>query len=172
MSITIVNKVAISALRTIDLEEYYVPGERVLLDIKDQLFQEQILREKDFRDFIKSNDWSSYQGKHVAIHCSVDAIIPTWAYMLMVSELTPYASTVLFGSYDELETALYKKSIEQIDWNSFKDAKVVIKGCSKVHVPAAIYVEVTSKLRLVASSIMYGEPCSTVPIFKKAKLRP
>lgn len=170
MSETITNRVATSSLKTIDLEEYYVPGERVMLDVSNQLFQGQILREKDFREFIKAHDWSSYQGKHVAIYCSADAIIPTWAYMLLASALAGIAATMIYGSAEELETVLFKSQIESIDWSEFKDSKVVIKGCSKVHVPVGIYVEVTVRLRPFVSSIMYGEPCSTVPVFKAPKV--
>ncbi len=169
MSEEIVNKVAKSALQTIDLEEFYVPGERVSFDIKDQLFQGQILKEKDFREFIKTNDWSAFEGKHVAIHCSADAIVPTWAYMLLSVALQPFAATVIFGSEEELETALFKSRLDEIDWGAYQNAKVVIKGCSKIAVPIATYVDVTNRLRPIAASIMFGEPCSTVPIFKKPK---
>lgn len=166
----IINKVAGSSLITFDLELYYKPGERILFDIKEHLFQELVLREKDFRDFIKGHDWEQYRNKFVAIHCSVDAIVPTWAYMLLAIALQPYASLVVFGSLDELEAAIIKESLSAVDWSAFKDAKVVIKGCSKVSVPVASYVEVTNKLKPYVSSIMFGEPCSTVPLFKKAKV--
>lgn len=168
MSETIVNKVAASKLITFDLEEFFVPGERLVIDIKHQLFQEQILREKDFREFIKSTDWSTFKNKHVAIHCSVDAIVPTWAYMLLASALAGNAAMVVFGSLEDLEVELFGRSLEKVQWDSYRGAKVVIKGCSKVNVPVATYVAVTSRLRGIASSIMYGEPCSTVPIYKKA----
>jgi hypothetical protein len=166
----IVNRVATSSLVTFDLEQYYQPGERVLFDIKDQLFQGLILREKDFRDFIKLQDWSHYQNKFVAITCSADAIIPTWAYMLLTSSLQPFARKIVFGSLDDLETKIFYDALSKIDWKQFADAKVVIKGCSKVNVPPAIYVEATNLIRPYASSIMFGEPCSTVPVFKKAKV--
>jgi hypothetical protein len=166
----IINKVAGSSLITFDLELYYKPGERILFDIKEHLFQELVLREKDFRDFIKGHDWEQYRNKFVAIHCSVDAIVPTWAYMLLAIALQPYASLVVFGSLEELEAAIIKESLSTVDWSAFKDAKVVIKGCSKVSVPVASYVEVTNKLKPYVSSIMFGEPCSTVPLFKKAKV--
>lgn len=169
MSEEIINKVARSPLQTIDLEELYVSGERINLDIKDQLFQGMILREKDFREFIKSTNWASFEGKHVAIQCSVDAIVPTWAYMLLSVALKPYAKTILFGSLEELEIQLFKSALDAIDWSKYENAKVVIKGCSKVKVPIAIYVDVTSRLQPIVSSMMFGEPCSTVPIFKKPK---
>ena len=165
----IVNKVANSALVTFDLEHYYQPGERVVLDIKGQLYQELILREKDFRDFIRQHDWAAYQDKYVAITCTADAIVPTWAYMLVSIALQPYAKQVVFGTLEELETAIFKKSLEKVDWSSFQNAKIVVKGCSKVDVPVAIYVEATNNLRPYAASIMFGEPCSTVPLYKKPK---
>jgi len=163
----IVNRVSSSPLVTFDLEELYTPGERVLFDIKGLLFQELILREKDFRDFIKSHDWSQYTNKHVAITCSADAVVPTWAYMLLTASLQPYASSVIFGSIQDLETMLFKNALDKIEWEKFSNSKVVIKGCSKVEVPISSYVEVTNRLRPLASSIMFGEPCSTVPVFKK-----
>lgn len=163
----IINRVSNSQLVTFNLEEFYTPGERVVLDIKDQLFQGLILREKDFRDFVKTHEWSKYQNKFVAITCSVDAVVPTWAYMLLSSALQPYASVVVFGSLQDLESKLFIQALSKVNWQSFINAKVVVKGCSKVEVPVATYVEVTNQLRGVATSIMYGEPCSTVPIFKK-----
>jgi Protein of unknown function (DUF2480) len=163
----IVNRVSSSPLVTFDLEELYTPGERVLFDMKSLLFQELILREKDFRDFIKSHDWSQYANKHVAITCSADAVVPTWAYMLLTASLQPYASSVIFGSLQDLEINLFKNALDKIEWGKFNNSKVVIKGCSKVEVPISSYVEVTNRLRPVASSIMFGEPCSTVPVFKK-----
>ncbi len=169
MSEEIINKVARSPLQTIDLEEFYVSGERIRLDVKDQLFRGMVLREKDFREFIKSTNWASFEGKHVAIQCSVDAIVPTWAYMLLSVALKPYAKTILFGTLDELEAQLFKTALDAIDWSKYENAKVVIKGCSKVNVPIAAYVDVTSRLQPIVSSIMFGEPCSTVPIFKKSK---
>jgi hypothetical protein len=163
----IVNRVSNSSLVTFDLEAFYVAGERVLLDIKDQLFQGLILREKDFREFIRSQDWSGYKGKYVAIVCSADAVVPTWAYMLLSIALQPFANEIVFGSLQQLEIELFKKQLQQVDWNEYKGAKVVVKGCSKVDVPVALYVDVAAKLRPVAASIMFGEPCSTVPIFKR-----
>ncbi len=163
----ILNRVSNSPLVTFDLEELYTPGERILFDIKNLLFQELILREKDFRDFIKSHDWLQYTNKHVAITCSVDAVVPTWAYMLLTASLQPYASSVIFGSLQDLEINLFKNVLNKVEWGKFSNSKVVIKGCSKVEVPISSYVEVTNRLRPVASSIMFGEPCSTVPVFKK-----
>jgi hypothetical protein len=165
----IVNKIANSSLITFNLEEYYVPGDRILLDIKDQLYQGLILREKDFRDFIKAHNWSQYQNKFIAITCSADAIVPTWAYMLLTIALQPFAKKIVFGSLQELETLLYHEELAKVDWAKFKNAKVVVKGCSKVDVPIAVYVEATNRLKPLASSLMFGEPCSTVPLFKKSR---
>jgi hypothetical protein len=163
----IVNRVASSALISFDLEAYYQPGDRVVLDIKDQLFQGIILKEKDFRNYIKTNDWSQFKNKYVAITCSVDAIVPTWAYMLLSIALEPFSNEIVFGSLEELEIQLFRSALNKVDWLKYKDAKVVIKGCSKVNVPVAVYVEATNKLKPLAASIMFGEPCSTVPLFKR-----
>jgi hypothetical protein len=163
----IVNRVANSALISFDLEQYYQPGERVALDISDRLFQGLIIKEKDFREYVKSNDWKAYTNKFVALHCSADAIIPTWAYMLLAVALEPYAKRVVFGTLDDLERTLFNEALAGVDWLQFKDAKVVVKGCSKVAVPMSAYVEATYRLRSVAASLMFGEPCSTVPVFKK-----
>jgi predicted polyphosphate/ATP-dependent NAD kinase len=165
----IVNRVASSALITFDLEQYHQPGERVVVDIKEQLYQELILKEKDFRDYIKKNDWSQYKNKFVAITCSADAIIPTWAYMLLTSVLQPFARTIVFGTLEELETKIFFETLSKVEWQQFANAKIVIKGCSKVDVPAAVYVEATRLIMPFAASIMFGEPCSTVPVYKKPK---
>jgi Protein of unknown function (DUF2480) len=165
----IINKVANSALTTFNLEDYYESGDRISLDIKDQLYEGLVLREKDFRDFIKNHNWSYYENKLVAVTCSTDAIVPTWAYMLLAVALQPFAKRVIFGSLQELEIENYRNALAKIQWSAFKDAKVVIKGCSKVDVPVAIYVEVVNQLKPYASSLMFGEPCSTVPLFKKSK---
>jgi hypothetical protein len=163
----IVNRVSNSQLVTFDLEELYIPGERVLFDMKKLLYQELVLREKDFRDFIKSHEWTQYQDKLVAITCSADAIVPTWAFMLVSSSLQPYAAQVVFGNLLDLETDLFQQSLDKVDWEKYRNAKVVIKGCSKIEVPVSAYVLATNRLRPIALSIMFGEPCSTVPIFKK-----
>jgi Protein of unknown function (DUF2480) len=165
----IVNRVANSSLITFDLEQMHVPGERVVYDIKDHLFQELLLREKDFREHIKVNQWSDYQDKFVCIVCTADAIVPTWAYMLLAVALQPYAKRVFFGSVEELERELFHEQLQSIDWEQYRGVKVVVKGCSDVHVPVSAYVEATSKLTSLASSVMYGEPCSTVPIYKRPK---
>ena len=165
----ILNKVAQSGLVTIDLEEYYPAGERFLFDIKDLLFQGLILREKDFREYIKNEDWTKYKDKYVALICSADAIVPTWAYMLLATQLEPVAKRVVFGDLETLEAILYNEVLSKIDPNDYKDARIVIKGCGNLPVPKAAYVQITSILRPVAKSIMYGEPCSTVPLYKQPK---
>jgi len=165
----IINRVANSGLITLDLEDYYHHGERVIYDIKDNLFQELILKEKDFRAFIKEKDWSEYQGKNVAIICSADAIVPTWAYMLLTLHLHPFAHMVIFGDLKYLEDALFREALSKINLIDYQNAKVVIKGCSKFPVPTAAYVEITRLLQPHVQSLMYGEPCSTVPLYKRPK---
>lgn len=169
MSEEIVNRVAQSALVTLNLELLLHPGERVVYDIKDNLFQGLILREKDFRAFVKEHDWSQYEGKNIAITCSVDAIVPTWAYMLLASKLQNHANYYVFGDLEALEQALMQEAIAKVDMEEYRDAKVVVKGCGSIPVPTYAYVEVMRKLLPVAASIMYGEPCSTVPLYKKPK---
>ena len=166
---TIINRVAQSTLVTLDLEDYYPRGERVVYDIKDNLFQEMILRERDFRAFVKEHDWSQYQDQYVALTCSVDAIVPTWAYMLLITKLEPYARRVIFGTPETLEAILFQEALQRLDLAQFQDAKVVVKGCGNLPVPTYAYTEITRLLRPVAASIMYGEPCSTVPLYKKPK---
>ena len=161
------NKVANSGLVTLNLEDYFHTGERVLLDIKDWLFREMILKEKDFREFVKSHDWQQYTGKNVAFTCSTDAIIPTWAYMLLSVNIEPFAHRYVFGDLIILETVLYQDALSKIDYEAFKDVRVIVKGCSDVPVPVSAYVEITHKLSPYVKSIMYGEACSNVPIWKR-----
>jgi hypothetical protein len=163
----IINKVASSGLVTLDLEDYYHQGERVIYDLKDNLFMGMILKEKDFREFLKNHDWSIYEGKNVAVICSEDAIIPTWAYMLLALKLSPFANAVVYGNLEQLEDKLYFDAIAKINPLDYADARVVVKGCSKVPVPTSAYVEITQKLMPHAKSLMFGEPCSTVPLYKK-----
>lgn len=165
----IVNRVAKSSLISIDLEDYWDKTGYILYDIKDNLFEGLILREKDFREFIKSHAWDQYKGKHVGIYCSSDAIIPVWAYMLLMSKLTPIADMVIIGGKEALERAIIDRAMSKIDFTQFQDAKVVIKGCSDLINPAYFFTEFTKKIMPFAGSIMYGEPCSTVPIYKKPK---
>lgn len=163
----IINKVASSSLLQIDLETLYPEGERVVYDLKNNLYEGLMLREKDFRAFLKEHDWKSYENKHVAIICSADAIVPTWAYMLLTTQLEPYAKTIVFGDLEALETELFRQMLSKMDLESYKDAKVVVKGCSKKEVPTAVYVELSRLLRPVVASMMFGEPCSTVPLYKR-----
>jgi hypothetical protein len=165
----IINKVAKSGLISLDLEEHYHSGERVIYDLKDNLFMGLILKEKDFRAFLKNHDWAQYSDKNVAITCSEDAIVPTWAYMLLAIQLEPYANALVFGSLADLETKLFYDVIAQLDIEQYRDARVVVKGCSKQPVPTAAYVEITRKLSPVVQSLMFGEPCSTVPLYKRPK---
>ena len=164
---TIVNKVAQSGLVSFDLADLYVTGERVVYDIKQNLFHGLILKEKDFREFVKANQWDDFTGKHVAIICSADAIVPTWAYMLLATKLAPFASTVVFGDLSVLETVIFDRAINSLDLEQYRDVRIVIKGCGDIDIPVSAFVSITSKLEKIAKSIMYGEPCSTVPIFKR-----
>lgn len=167
MTEEIINRVAASGLISLDLEEYYHPGERVIYDLKDNLFMGMILKEKDFREFLKEHDWMQYEGKNVAITCSEDAIIPTWAYMLLTLKLQPYANCIAVGGLKELEIKLFNTALDSMDFDQFRDQRVVVKGCSKVEVPTEVYVEVSRRLQPVVKSLMFGEPCSTVPLYKK-----
>jgi hypothetical protein len=163
----IVNKVAQSGLVTLDPAAFYPEGDRAVYDIKDNLFMGLMLREKDFREFVKTHDWSQYNGKNVAVTCTADAIVPAWAYMLLANKLAPFAREVVFGNEDVLETVLFEKSIAKIDIEQYRDQRIVIKGCGDIPVPVSAYVELTKKLTPVVKSLMFGEPCSTVPIYKK-----
>ncbi len=163
----IINRVSNSSIVTFDLEEFYQPGERVLIDIKDQLYEGLILKEKDFREFIKNHDWPVYQNKFVAINCTADAIIPTWAYMLVAIAVRSYAKMIEFGTLENLEEKLFQKALSTVNWDQFRSARVVVKGCSKVNVPVSAYVHAVTKLQPIVSSLMFGEACSTVPLYKK-----
>jgi len=164
----LINRVAQSGILTFNLEHHYTNGERKVLDIKDALFMGMILKEKDFRDWVKQHDWEQYRNACVAITCSADAIIPTWAYMLIAARLDGVASFYVFGDPDSLETSLYVKALAEVDVEEYRDKRVVIKGCGDLPVPASAYVEISRRLLPVVKSLMYGEPCSTVPVFKKA----
>lgn len=167
MSEQIVNKVASSGLITIDLAEFIPEGEVAAIDLKDLLWQELVLKEKDFRAFIKSNDWSVYQDQYVAVYCSADAIIPDWAYMLISAALAPYALRTFVGTPDAMNSMLLCEAIQQLDTDLYIDARVVVKGCGDIKIPAAAFVELVNVLQPVVKSIMYGEPCSTVPVYKR-----
>jgi hypothetical protein len=169
MSETIINRVTNSALITFNLEDYYHSGERVVYDIRQNLFEDLILKEKDFRAFVKEYNWQQYDGKNVALICTADAVIPTWAYMLLATVISPYANLVVFGDLEALEQALFQQALAKINLEQFNDQRVVIKGCSKVEVPIFAYVEIIRLLQPITKSLMYGEPCSTVPIYKANK---
>ncbi|WP_375561009.1 DUF2480 family protein [Bernardetia sp. OM2101] len=163
------NKVASSSVITFDLEDLYPKGERITYDLKINLFQELILKEKDFREFVKKHDWSQYEGKFVNVICSVDAIVPMWAFMVVVSNIQPFAKKVIIGTSEELESELYRDIFNSFDWQQFEGAKVVIKGCSKIQIPNYVYGEVTRRLAPIAKLIMFGEACSSVPVYKKPR---
>lgn len=165
----IVNRIANSPIITFKLEDYFPEGDRVLIDIKDQLFMGMILKEKDFRAWVKEHDWTQYEGKHVAITCSVDTIIQVWAYMLLETRLHPYAASVVMGDLDHLEETLWKQVLDKIDFSDFADRPIVVKGCSEIKIPASIYVEATRRLMPYAKKLSYGEPCSTVPLYKRPR---
>jgi len=167
MNDPLINKVAESGLITIDLEKYYPKGETALFDLKDYLFMGLILKEKEFRESLKTHDWENYRNKNVAVTCNADAVIPVWAYMLVASYLQPVAKEIVMGDEKELQKTLFLKNLSQINVNEFADKRIVVKGCGETPIADFVYMEITKLLRPVAKSIMYGEPCSTVPIFKK-----
>jgi hypothetical protein len=167
MAEEIINKVASSALLQIDLEEYYPKEEVAVFDLKPHLFMELILKEKDFREGLQKLDWSVYQDKIVAVTCTTDAIIPVWAFMLIATYLQPVAKEIVFGDEKEALKQVFIQRINQITPEEFGDKRVVIKGCGDLPIDAYAYMEITKRLRPYVKSIMYGEPCSTVPIFKK-----
>lgn len=163
----IINRVANSALITIDLEEYYPKGVRVCFNIKDWLHEGLVLREKEFRTFVKTHDWTVYENQFVALHCSTDAIIPGWAFMLIRLQLSGIAKQVVVGDLETLETALYQIIINDLDLSFCSNKPVIVKGCSNKPVPKNAYLFLINKLQPIAKSIMYGEACSSVPLFKK-----
>ncbi|NAS31738.1 DUF2480 family protein [Flavobacteriaceae bacterium R38] len=165
----IVNRVAQSKLITFDLEDHYPEGKRTSFDIKDWLFEGFILREKEFRDFAKNHSWDQYEGQYVALHCSSDAIIPAWAFMLVASYLTPHVKQMVIGDSEQLETAIYQNIINQLDFSYLKDQPVIIKGCSNKPIPQNAYIMLIEKIQPIAKSVMYGEACSSVPLFKRKK---
>lgn len=163
----IVNRVANSKLVTIDLEDLYPPGDRVSFDISQWLLEGIVLREKDFRESVKNHDWSQYKGKFVALNCSTNAIVPGWAYMLVSLHLAPYALKVTVGSLDNLESILYSEILQNFDVSEYANQPVIIKGCANKPIPQNAYVLLAQKLQAVAKSIMYGEACSSVPLYKR-----
>ena len=169
MSNEIKNRVADSKLVTIDLEDYFPNGERVLFDIKKWLFAEQVLKEKDFRSFVKNYNWKKYQDKFVALTCSSDAIIPSWAYFLITVSLSPYTKQIVIGNLEQLESAIFQELINEIDAEKYAEKSIIIKGCSDKAIPQTAYSQLINKLIPFARSIMFGEACSSVPLYKKFK---
>ena len=167
MAEEIINRVAQSKLITFDLEDHYPEGDRVIIDIKEWLHEGIILREKEFRAFITAHDWQQYQDTFIALTCSSDAIVPGWAYMLVTSKLHPFAKQIILGNLEQLEISLYQSIIENLDVSPFEGKLVIIKGCSNKPVPQNAFLWITSKIQTVAKSVMYGEACSSVPIYKK-----
>ncbi|MBT8221188.1 MAG: DUF2480 family protein [Bacteroidia bacterium] len=163
----LVNRVASSGLITLNLEDYFPKEGLVVFDLKDYLYMELILKEKDFRGAMKDHDWSQYDGKNLAVFCSNDAIIPVWAYMLVTTYAEPFAKEIFWGNEEAFYSNFYTKVFSKLDLKSFENNRIVIKGCGDLPVPVSAYLEVTKILRPIAKSIMYGEPCSTVPIYKK-----
>ena len=169
MSDKIINRVANSNLVNIDLEAIYPEGKRVLFDIKKWLFEGIVLKEKEFRKHVANHDWTQYKNSYVALNCSEDAIIPSWAYLLISSELAPYAKKIIIGDTELLETLIFHEVIENLRIEDFKDKPIIIKGCSEKPIPNSAFSMLIQKLFPVAKSIMYGEACSTVPLYKRKK---
>lgn len=167
MAEEIVNRVANSILITIDLEDYYPKGTRTVIDIKQWLFHELILKETDFRESLKNHDWSQYENNYVALTCSADAIIPSWAYMLITTYVSSFAKKTIVGNLQDLEIAIYQEIIQQLNLDAFIDKPIIIKGCSNKPIPETAYIQLIEKIQPIAKSIMFGEACSTVPLFKK-----
>jgi len=166
MSNEIINRVANSKLVTIDLEDFYPKGKRVLFDIKKWLFEDQILKEKEFRESVKNYNWDDYKDCYIALTCSSDAIIPSWAYLLISSSLPSSTKKIIVGNLDQLETSIYQDIINEISYDNYKGKPVIIKGCSEKNIPPSAYTLLISKLLPFAKTIMYGEACSSVPLYK------
>jgi hypothetical protein len=162
----IINRVANSLLVTINLEDYYPKGQRILFDIKDWLYEGFVLREKDFRNQVAEYNWSQYEDCYVALTCSSDAIIPGWAFMLISLQLQPYTKKTIIGNLEALETSIYQDVLSALDVTEFTGNPIIIKGCSKKPVPQNAYIMLANKLKPIAKSIMYGEACSSVPLYK------
>ena len=165
----IINKVANSVLEVFDLEDYYPTGTQTQIDISQWLLEGFLLKEKDFRESLKNHDWKQYENHYVAIHCSTDAIIPAWANILVTVYLSQFTKKVVMGNLSDLETALYQELLPTLDYSIYQDKPVILKGCSKKPVPESAYIMAIQKLQPFAKSIMYGEACSAVPLFKKGK---
>lgn len=169
MSETIINKVAESGLITIDLADYYPKEEIVVFDLKDHLHMSLIIKEKDFREALKNLNWEIYRNKVVGLTCSTDAIIPPWAYMLVATYLQPVAKDVIMGNDRDVVKSIFLRNILSIDVSEFTDQRIVVKGCGDIPIEEFAYMEITKRLRPVAKTIMYGEPCSTVPVYKRGR---
>ena len=167
MADEIINRIANSKLITIDLEDYYPEGKRVLLDISQWLYEGLLLREKDFRESIKNHNWEQYKDSYVALTCSTEAIIPSWAYLLLTTYLSPFAKKIVVGDLELLETIIFQDIISNLDISEYQDAPVIVKGCANKPIPSTASVLLVKKLQPIAKSIMFGEACSTVPLFKK-----
>lgn len=163
----IINRVAASALEVFDLEDYYPAGQRETIDIAQWLWQGLVVREKEFRESLKNHSWEQYAGKYIALHCSTDAIVPAWAYMLITTYLLPVAKKVIQGNLQQIDIVLYEDILNTLDYNSYTGKPVIIKGCSKKPVPQEAYIMAVQKLMPVAKSLMFGEACSSVPLYKK-----
>jgi Protein of unknown function (DUF2480) len=165
----LVNRVAQKALITLNLEEYFPKAEEIaIIDLKDYLFKGLILREADFRDAVKGTDWSQYKNKYVAIYCSTNAIIPMWAYMVLSAELSPFVVDVICSTAEQAPEMFLLHNLAKLDKEQFKGQRIIIKGCGDRKIPEAAFVQITQQLTNIARSVMYGEPCSTVPVFKKS----
>jgi hypothetical protein len=163
----IVNKVKLSKLVTVDLEKLIADEDIQELDLKDFLFHGMILKEKEFREKMDAHNWEIYKNANLTVYCSTDAIIPKWAYMLVVQHADPYVSGLFFGSKKDAMSQLFKKKVDELDWETYKDKFVLLKGCSKVDIPADIYMYATQKLLPHVKKLMYGEACSNVPVYRK-----
>ncbi len=165
----IINRVANSKLVTINLEDFYQEGPRFEVDLKNWLVEGFILREKEFRAELKSHDWSVYKDAYVALHCSTDAIVPAWAYMLISSHLSQFAKKIIYGNLETLESILYAEVLQSFDASEFKNKPIIIKGCSNKPVPQNAYLLLQQKLQPEVKSIMFGEACSAVPLYKQSR---
>jgi hypothetical protein len=163
----LVNRVAQSGLITLDLEQFYPSEEMVAFDLKPYLFMEMILKEKDFREALAAHDWAQYEGKILSVFCSADAIVPMWAYMLVARYAASIAADVVQATPEQTAEVLFWKKLAALDIQEYEDKRMVIKGCSDKPVPPSAYLEITKRLQPIAKSIMFGEPCSTVPVYKK-----
>jgi len=169
MADEVINRVANSSLKTIDLEDFYPSEKRTVIDIKPWLFNEFILKEKDFRNSLKNHNWAQYKNQYIALTCSTNAIIPSWAYMLIATYLTPFAKKTIVGNLQELENAIFQDILNNFDYKAYQNLPVIIKGCANKPIPETAYIQLIKNLQPIAKSIMFGEACSSVPLFKAAK---